>query len=191
MKLIQVEEEIPSALLRNIGPLKCYERERGHQECAKKRGRTFADLSLSEIHQEDLASIHDAPQVKGTLLPPQYLRQKWISQERSYLVVKRCSHNRPKGGAVVLVLVVPERPNFLVGDLPDDTLSPFPISQEAWYVAETCISRFQEGEDYVPQEVLKTRPPVIRPELLEDFDHTSRGKSPLLGLYACKGVEEP
>src|SRR6185369_2699644 len=165
------------------------EPEGGHEEVPDKRRRPLPYDTLRQIHEEDLALVHDPAEIQRRAGSGEHPMDPRVSQEGTHLVLHRSEHLGAQALRVAGELAAPERADLVVAEPLDYPLPEGIVVEEARDVGEGCTRYFEESEEDVPEDVFKARSPGIGPDLLERLDKPGRSQGLLLGSHSRKRVE--
>ena len=91
----------------------------------------LADLPLGEVHQEDFALVHDAPDVDRPLGVREDPVERRVGEEGADLVLDRGDPVGAHPVGVFFILLFPKRPHLGVVDVPERLLPDSAYPREA------------------------------------------------------------
>ena len=118
LELIDIKPMSPAVMLGNIGAAERRQPDGGDQEPTQERGAILAEFSFGEIDQQDLALIHQFPNVDGLPRRREHAAQGWITEKGRDLALNRRNGLGGKPG-IFWKLQEPEVANLLVPAIPD------------------------------------------------------------------------
>src|SRR5262249_20358788 len=140
----------------------------------KKTRRIFSEAALRERGDEDLALVHDLPQVQALVPRIEHPADQRACEERPSLVEDWGHGFVAELLSVLFELGLPERADLGVGDAGHDKLPEFRVCQEPGQVAQGGPWELPKRQEGLPQDVFHPRSPEIGPDLPEGADEAGR-----------------
>jgi hypothetical protein len=188
VELVEVHEEVGALILRTVGAAKGRPADACHEESAQESGAVAANTPLGEIHQEDLALVHDGAQV-DRLFVGEHPTENRVREEGANLVLDRCDGLRAQVVRVPFVLFDPESSYLGIPHLSEKRAAERLVGKERGKIGERGTGLIEECEERVAQNVLKAGSPRVLPLALEDVEEGGGRERPPRDGYLCERVE--
>ncbi len=150
-----------------MGPAQRREAHDGHKKAAKDARTILAKLALREIHEEDVAAVHNPPKAKVHLRGHQDAPDGRIGEQRAELVLNRRNHFELVAVGVPLELHLPEGAHRLIPNVGGNALAKRFIGVEPQDVRKRRAVTLKQRVKGIAQHMLHAHAPSVRPELAE------------------------
>jgi len=175
LKLVSIEEEVPSFILGDIRTAESRQAKGSHEEPAQKERGVFSQFSFGQVDDEDLAFVHDPSETQIFLWFGEDLPNDGICEKRPNLVLDRRDGFGAHPVGIFGVLLLPKFLYLLIGYSGYGLAAVGGIIEELKNVGQSSLRLIKKSEQTVAENMLHPDAPGIIPLFLENFEN-ARGK---------------
>ncbi len=189
LELIDVQVEVAALFLGDVRAAHGVQLELGHEHGTEERRVVLAELSLAQVHQDDLAAVHRMADIHFAVHLAHDIADERGREQLADLVLDGSYGLRAVFLGPAGEFVLPEAAHEVVLHVLHHFAAEVVVGEDPQDAEHRVALHFDEREQRIAQDVLHASAPHVGPEFLEDAHHAGRDERLLFLVRACKHVE--